>query len=487
MTKQQLKRWIANFTLFTLAGFFAIAIAATPEDLSTAPPLVVADASNDLSFNFQSINTRALVQLIAKNSGLNVVISDAVKGDMSLYLQHVTWQQALEIVLKANGLAKRQYGNILLIGPIQDIATNEAKQLQAELQLADLAPLSSMIVHLKYANAADLALVIKGAQSSLLSTRGQIGVDARTNSIWLRDSKTHLNQVVAFIRKLDIPARQVLIEVRIVSVDTEYSKELGVRFGWSVPNNQSGTLAGANEMANGTSVSEVPIPERLNFNVPAANIFGQPAGSIGLALMRVGNNFLDLELSALEGERRAEVISNPRVITSNQQKASIQTGEEIPYQEATSSGATSIVFKKAVLSLEITPQITPDNHIILDLGVTQNKRGTNTQTGTTQVPSIDTQEVHSHVFLNNSETVVVGGVYKINKLNHVERIPLLGTLPYVGNLFTHKSISNVRNELLVFITPKIIEQNRCAHTMTKDEMQMNRLSHFPVEDKPGPA
>lgn len=421
-----------------------------------------AEADPKLSFDFQNIDIRALLQLIAKNSGLNFMISDNVKGNVSISLKDVTWEQALNIILKAQALASRRIGNVIFISTLEEITSTEAKELKSAEELANVAPLKSTLIKLKYTNAADIAELLKGKEGSLLTARGQVAVDVRTNAIIIRDIASNLEEITRSIRKLDVATRQVLIEARIVNIDTTYEQELGIRFGLSDTRHLSGTLAGANQLAQGTSVNNVtPFTDRLNFNVPAAALFdGGNPGSIGLALAKLGHFFLDLELSALEGERHAQIISRPRVITSNQQKATIQTGEEIPYQESTSSGATSVVFKKAVLSLEIVPQITPDNKIMLKLKATQDTRGDNIQVATignqTTIPAINTQEVESNVLLNNNETIVLGGVYKVDKTKGIDRIPFFGSLPVVGFLFRHTREHNEKHELLIFITPKII-------------------------------
>jgi type IV pilus assembly protein PilQ len=453
-------------------GSSATPVKVQPSAVPTDDTQQIKVKSGLLSFNFQNIGIKELLQLLAKNSGNNFVISDSVKGNMGLSLQNVTWQKALNVVMRANGLDSRQYDNVMIIAPIDELANNDVKRLQAAQQLANLAPPVSAMIPLHYANANDLAAVLKGQQNTLLSPSGQVTVDPRTNTLLVRDVQANVDKVRDFIRKLDIPAKQVLIEARIVSVDTEYVKELGVRWGVSNTHSLSGTLEGANALRKGTSLAEVPIKERLNFNLPATSsgFLGQPS-SLGLALIRLNKTYLDLELSALEGEQRAQIISNPRVITSNLQKATIQTGEEIPYQEATSSGATSVAFKKAVLGLDITPQITSDNSIVLNLKVTQNKRGAETN----GVPAIDTQEVQSNVLMNNDETIVIGGVYKQIKGKTVERIPFLGDLPIVGGLFRHTNENTKRSELLIFVTPKIVDQTK-AMVLSTNEQRLNQMS-----------
>lgn len=432
-----------------------------------------------LSFQFQKIDIRVLLQLIAKNSGRNFIIGDAVKGNVTLSLEGVTWRQALDIVLKTHALASRQVGNVIFISTIEEITSNETKQLQSDETLANLAPLQSKLIRLNYTNAVDMAKLLKGQQGSLLTPRGEVAVDSRTNSLIIRDTAKTVNNLIREIKQLDIPARQVLIEARIVNIDTQYESELGVKFGVSDTRHLSGTLNGANQLTQGVDVSNItPLADRLNFNVPANQLFdGSTPGSIGLALARIGHVMLDLELSALEGERHAQIISRPRVVTSNQEKAVIQTGEEIPYQESTSSGATSVVFKKAVLSLEIVPQITPNNKIVLKLKATQDTRGQNIAVGQSNgtpitIPAINTQEVESNILLHNNETIVIGGVYRVVKQNTLDRIPFFGSLPVVGALFSHKGEHDEKHELLIFITPKIIT----ASPHHADSLALNQMS-----------
>ncbi len=416
------------------------------------------------SLNFQNIPVAALLQLIAKTSHLNFVVSNSVKGDMSIHLQNTSWRQAMHIILKSNGLGSRRIGNTMLIGPVEELTNNEIKEMQAKQKLAAMEPLNFRIISLKYANAKDLARLLKGQNNTLLSPRGQVGEDLRTNSLLVYDTRGHLSQVASFIRRLDIPAKQVLIQVQIVDVDDSYEKELGVRFGVSTPKHLSGTLAGGNQGAQGTPLADItPFTDRLNFDLPATTLFSNPA-SIGVALAKLGNVFIDAELSALEAEGALKIVSTPRLITSNQETATIQQGEEIPYLEATSSGASSISFKDALLSLEVTPQINPDNRIMLNIKVTENRAGkqvivnTDTQVSTLSPPAINTQELQSSVLLNNGETVALGGIYRISKNNQVERVPFLGSLPLIGVFFGHTAIQKTKRELLVFITPTVLKK-----------------------------
>jgi len=424
-----------------------------------------------LSFDFQNVNLRTLLQLIAKSSGLNFVISDNVKGNVTLKLKDVTWSQALNIIMKSNGLSYRRSSNVVYISTLEDIASNEAKHYQTQEQLTNYAPLVSKIICLKYTSAKNVAELLKSNNGNLLTPRGQIAVDSRTNCVILKDIKSNLGELQRAITKIDIPARQVSIEARIVNIDVTYEEQLGVRFGLSTTGHLSGTLNSANQITGGTTPSSVTNADglvdpsqRLNFNIPAGQLFnGSNPASIALALARLGPILLDLELSALEGESHAKVISRPRVVTSNQQKAVISTGEEIPYQESTSSGATSVAYKNALLSLEITPQITPDDKINLHIKATQDTRGQSiavgidATSGGVTIPIINTQEVESSILLNNNETIVIGGVYRTVKQNTIDRVPFFGSLPVVGHLFRHSGVRDEKHELLIFITPKIIE------------------------------
>lgn len=411
-----------------------------------------------ITLNFTNIKTRKLLQIIAQFTGLNFVISDKVTSRMSIHLEHIPWQEALTVILKSQGLGKRRVGHSMIIAPLGVIAKLDMQELQIKQQQQASVTLRNRIVRLKYAKAEDIhKLLTQGGP--LLSKRGQISVDERTNSIWIRDTPEQLNTVVRLIKKLDYPVKQVLIEARIVRINRPYERQLGARFGISSPRHLSGTLEGATQLAQGIQPANVvPIAERLNFDVPVASLFG-PAGTIGLAVARIGGStVLDLELSALEHEGHVQLISSPRLITSSQHPAYIQTGEEIPYEESTSSGATSIAFKNAVLSLKVTPQITPDNRIILDLTVTNDQPGTTVPTGTGKAIAIRTEEEQSRVLVNDHQTVVLGGVYTQDKRKIITRIPFLGRIPLLGRLFTHEEIQDNKSELLIFLTPHIIHK-----------------------------
>lgn len=419
-----------------------------------------------LSLNFQNIEVRAVLQLLADFTGMNLVTSDTVKGNLTLRLKNVPWDQALDIILKTKGLAMRQNGNVLMVAPAAEIAAREKQELEAQKQLVELEPLYTEIVEIKFAKADLLATLLRtdgkqggnSGQSGFLSPRGSITIDDRTNSLLIRDTADNLVDIRQVIDELDKPVRQVLIESRIVIANNDFNKELGVRFGTSAQSNtlgagSSGSLTGLSTNPNNNDQirADSVVGNDLNVNLPVSN----PSGSIGLALAKLPlGMILELELSAMQAEGKGEVISSPRVITSNQQQATIEQGTEIPYQEATSSGATNVSFKEAVLKLDVTPQITPDDRIVMDLEVSKDEVG-EVFLG---VPSIDTRSVKTQVLVDNGETVVLGGIYEQSTNDNVERVPFFGDLPYVGFLFKNTFKEDRKRELLVFVTPKIVKE-----------------------------
>ncbi|MCG6934325.1 MAG: type IV pilus secretin PilQ [Proteobacteria bacterium] len=413
-----------------------------------------------LSLNFQNIEVRAVLQLLADFTGLNMVVSDTVSGNLTLRLKNVPWDQALDIVLKTKGLAKRVSGNVMLIAPAEEIAAREKLELEAAKQVDELAPLINETIQVNYAKASDLATLIKSKDESVLSPRGSVSVDQRTNKLLVRDTSENIDAIIALVEELDIAVRQVLIESRVVLASDKFTQELGVRFGVSTTSSTGSgqaTTSGSLTSADGfNQFGTTPqLPQRLNVDLPAVTA---GAGSIGLAIAKLPfGTLLDLELSAAQAEGKSETISSPKVITANQQEALIETGTEIPYQEATSSGATSVAFKKAVLSLKVTPQITPDDRVIMDLVVTKDKPNFANQV--LGVPPIDTNNVETQVLVDNGETVVLGGVYETTKTHNTERVPFFGDLPLVGVLFRHKLEQNEKTELLIFVTPKLIKEN----------------------------
>ena len=411
---------------------------------------------NFLSLNFQDIKVRSALHLLADFSGHDIVVSDTVQGTISLRLNNIPWQQALNIILKARGLEKRVMGSVIMVAPAQEVAAHEKQELAAQQQIMDLEPLRSDLIQINYAKAADIAELLKRKGNSLMSSRGGVSVDERTNTIWAQDTAMKLMDIRDLIHRLDFPVKQVLIETRIVDVDKDYEKELGVRFGITEPRHLTGTLQGANALVNKAPPKLLSYTDRLNVDLPAFSS-GEPGGtptSIGLALAKLGKHvLLDLELSALESEGQAKIIASPRLLTADQKEALIESGEEIPYQEATSSGATAIEFKKAVLSLKVLPQITPNNKIILTLKVSQD---TVSNRVINNVPALSTKEIQSNVLVENGQTVVLGGIYQQTTNNGYQRLPFLGSLPFVGALFRHTMVKDERDELLIFVTPKIV-------------------------------
>jgi type IV pilus assembly protein PilQ len=442
----------------------------TKQEQETIKKAKLSYTGEKLSLNFQDIEVRSVLQLIADFTGLNIVTSDSVQGNLTLRLKDVPWDQALDIILQSKGLTMRQTGNVLQIAPTEEVAAREKIELESQKQVAELAPLRSELVRINYAKAGDLAALLKAKENSLLSARGNVTIDDRTNTLLIQDTTDKLAEIRQLISVLDIAQRQVQIESRIVVANNDFSKNLGVRFGatdaediddgiisvgGSANSNDSILNDAADNLASTGSPFPVGIPslgDRLNVNLPIASA---NAGRIALGILSSGF-LLDLELSALQAEGRGEVISNPRVITSNQKEALIEQGTEIPFLEASSSGAATVSFKKAVLSLKVTPQITPDDRIIMDLTVTQDTVGQTILLAGSAVPAIDTREVDTQVLVNNGETVVLGGVYEAETRNESDRVPFFGDLPYVGALFRQTRKTDNKSELLIFVTPKIV-------------------------------
>lgn len=424
-----------------------------------------------LSLNFQNIEVRAILQLIADFTGLNMVTSDAVSGNVTLRLKNVPWDQALDIILRSRGLGMRQSGNVIMVAPSEELAARERLELEANRQVEELAPLRTEFVAINYADAADLMSLIQAEENNLLSERGNVSIDARTNTLIIQDVSASLEAVRELIEELDVPVRQVLIESRIVNADESFAKDIGVRFGYSKHTKQGtsdrATIGdnpnepfigiGGGQAGNvdygGVTTFNTDSNENLIVDLPA--IPGD-ASALALAIGKVGSYLLQLELSALIAEGRGEDIASPRVITSNQNEATIQSGVQIPYQEASSSGATSTSFQDAVLALTVTPQITPEDSIIMDLEVSQDSLSGTSVNG---VPAINTRTVTTQVLVQNGETVVLGGVYTSTDRKSVDRTPFFGDLPYVGFLFKRTDIDSSKSELLIFITPKILKDS----------------------------
>ncbi len=408
-----------------------------------------------ISLDFQDVPVRQVLQIIAQVNGFNLVTTDTVSGNVTISLSGVPWDQALDMILRVKGLDKRLEGNILLIAPAEELAARETQALQSKKQVSDLAPLHTVNISVNYAKAAALATILKSTEGGILSERGGVTVDERTNTLLIRDTLASIDEARKTIEALDIPVKQVLIESRMVTVLDDVDEQLGVRWGFSDrqdDNGVSGSIEGADTIAGGVVPS---IENRLNVNLPVSSA----AGSIGFQIASlVDGTILDLELSALESENKGEIIASPRITVANQHEAYIEQGTEIPYVQATSSGATSVEFKKAVLSLKVTPHITPDNRIILDLVVTQDTRGETVSTSTGDAVAIDTQEIKTQVLVENGETIVLGGIFQQTSSDGVSKVPLFGDLPVVGALFRNSSQLQQKRELLIFVTPKIVTE-----------------------------
>ena len=424
-----------------------------------------------LSLNFQNIEVRAVLSLIADFTGNNLVATDTVGGNVTLRLRNVPWDQALDIILKSKGLGIRQSGNVMMVAPQAELAARERLELESAKQVGELAPLRTEFLQINYAKASDLATLIKsGGEASLLSERGNVSIDARTNTLIVQDVAESLEAIRSMISKLDVPIRQVMIESRIVNADESFTKDLGVKFGYAhkpsdfidqngpnLTGMAGGTLTGGFTPPGGaggaaaTTGFNVGGNEGLLVNLPVA----AATSSLGLVVGKIGTYLLQLELSALLAEGRGENIANPKVITADQTEAKIESGVEIPYQEASSSGASTTSFKKAVLSLTVTPQITPDNRVMLDLKVNQDSQGQIVN----NIPTINTRNVTTKVLVDDGETVVLGGVYEQRDRTALDKTPFFGDLPALGFLFKKRREEKARQELLIFVTPKILSDN----------------------------
>ena len=432
-----------------------------------------------LSLNFQDIEVRAVLQLLADFTDLNMVTSDTVQGNLTLRLKNVPWDQALDIILKTKGLGMRQSGNVILVAPGEEIAAREKLELEAQKQVEELIPLRSELIQVNYAKAKDISALLSSQDNTLLSARGKISVDERTNTLLVLDTTERLAEIRKLVSKLDIPVRQVLIETRIVIANNDFAKNLGTRFGITGARTTGSNLLLSSGQIAGTEVgldsavgnqlntgSFTPIAiaggdaestaSRLNFNLPAS---GANAGSIAFAILG-SNTLIDLELSALQSEGKGEVVSSPRVITSDQKEAVIQQGTQIPFSEASSSGATTVAFQDAVLRLTVTPHITPDDSIMMDLDVSKDSVGEVVPTGNGgEAPSIDTRKIVTQVLVASGETVVLGGIHETVKRNNITKIPFFGDIPFIGALFRNRTEIDANSELLIFVTPKVLKDN----------------------------
>jgi type IV pilus assembly protein PilQ len=424
-----------------------------------------------LSLNFQNVEVRAVLQVIADFTGFNFITSDTVGGNLTLRLKDVPWDQALDIILQTKGLDMRKNGNVVWIAPRDELATKEKLALEAQAQISDIEPVRTESFQLNYQKADAFQKILADKDQRILSKRGSAVIDPRTNTLFVQDTPSRLEQVRALVRKIDVPVRQVMIEARIVEASDTFTRNLGARLGTfdrgtatgpagnNVLNSDTRVSVGGSLDATGFTTTQIatPIPtfaQTLGVNLPAAGINGRNPGVFSLILFNSAlSKFLNMEVTALQADGKGKIISSPRVITADQVEATIEQGTEIPYQQATSSGATSVSFKKATLSLKVKPQITPDDNIIMDLNVHKDSVGTTTTAG----PSIDTKQITTNVLVQNGGTVVIGGIYTQTQNDQTTKVPVFGDLPYVGFLFRTNSKQDDRNELLIFISPRIMK------------------------------
>jgi type IV pilus assembly protein PilQ len=422
-----------------------------------------------LSLNFQNVEVRAVLQVIADFTGLNIITSDTVGGNLTLRLKDVPWDQALDIILQSKGLDMRKVGNVVWIAPRDELATREKLALEAQQQIVDLEPTRTESFQLNYQKGADFQKLLADPNQRILSKRGSAVVDARTNTVFVQDTPTRLEEVRKLLRKVDVPVRQVMIESRIVEATDTFGRNLGVRLGYhdqTGQGNQLGTqngvpvrvVPGGNLVDPGFHTGQVAtapaFEQSLFVNLPVPGLAGAAPGAFSLVLFRESAaKFVNLEITALQADGKGKIISSPRVITADQVEATIEQGTEIPYQQATSSGATSVSFKKATLSLKVKPQITPDDNVIMNLNVHKDSVGQNTLAG----PSIDTKQIVTEVLVENGGTVVIGGIYTQTENSQTTKVPVFGDLPFVGWMFKQNLKTDNRSELLIFITPRIIK------------------------------
>lgn len=409
-----------------------------------------------LSLNFQNVEVRAVLQVIADFTGLNIITSDTVGGNLTLRLKDVPWDQALDIVMQAKGLAMRKNGSVIWIAPRDELLTKEKLELEQRAQIADLEPVRTETFQLNYQKAEAFKKIfgIDSGSRSILSKRGSAVVDPRTNQLFITDIPSKLDEIRALVKKTDVPSRQVMIEARIVEASDTFSRNLGAKLSFGVLNNRN-QIAGQQTSSGvvGPTTNTNPTLGGSAVNLPAGVINGSAAGSVALTLFNAAaTKFIGLELSALEADGKGKIISSPRVITADQMKALIEQGTELPYQQATSSGATSVSFRKANLRLEVTPQITPDGNVILDVDVNKDSVGQETTAGF----AIDTKHVKTQVLIDNGGTVVIGGIYTRTERSSLSKVPFFGDIPVLGNLFKTTGKTNDKSELLIFLTPKIL-------------------------------
>lgn len=422
-------------------------------------------SGDKLSLNFQNVEVRAVLEVLAEFTGLNIIASDSVGGNITLRLKDVPWDQALDIILHSKGLSMRKSGNVIWIAPTDELATKEKLELEARSQISDLEAVRTDSYQLKYQKASEVQKILGDDKQKILSKRGSVVIDARTNTLFVQDIPSRQEDIRKLINQIDVPVKQVMIDTRIVEADNKFSKNLGVRL--AVPNTQlrdpnattqistTGKLEDFANMFPTSGTGSTKYPTNLSVNLAAAQVEGVSPGALAMIFSNAVTGALHLELSALQADGKGKIISNPRVVTSDQMEAVIEDGVEIPYLQASSSGATSVSFKKAVLSLKVKPQITPDDNIIMDLKVNKDSRGTDTFAG----PAINTKQINTQVLVENGGTVVIGGVYKQEEANTINKVPLLGDIPVIGFMFRNKAQRDDKSELLIFVTPRILKES----------------------------
>ena len=436
---------------------FIVEIKPLKEDPNKMVQGVIGYGGEKLSLNFQNVEVRAVLQVIADFTGLNIITSDTVGGSLTLRLKDVPWDQALDIILQAKGLSKRKNGNVVLIAPSDELATKEKLALEASQQISELEPLRTESFQLSYTKADDVKKLVSDKEQKILSKRGSATSDVRTNTIFINDTPSKLDEVRRLIAQLDIPVRQVLIEARIVIADDKWGSQLGAKFNFAAGSNKQGRNIGvagnidnAHNIAAGVKPINTDTPIAVNLPVLGA------AGSLGVNILNVANsNLIELELSALESDGRGKVVSNPRIVAPDKKKATITQGTEIPYATQSASGGTTIQFKPAILSLEVTPQITPDDKIIMELEIKKDSVGQIFA----NIPSIDTKTLKTTVLVDNGDTAVLGGIFETVTRTDVTKVPLLGDIPFLGNFFKKTVKQQDKTELLIFITPRIIKES----------------------------
>lgn len=463
------RQWLNRVFILLLCSLLSSLISSL---MANPPPIPFTQAyvGEPLSLNFQDVELRAVLKIIADFSGFNLIMSDTVKGNITLHLNQVPWDQALDIVLKTKGLDKRQIGNVILIAPVEEVALREKQELDSQRQLEDLGSLRSELIQMNYAKAEDLALLLKDKSNSLMTSRGTATVDKRTNALLLQDTDAKLTEIKRLLKNLDIPVRQVEIATQIVTADNALEEALGVRLGaTSLPSLGSAQLGVADTVEHARKAMNLGASSSPHlFTDLGSTTIGGGVAKLGFSLAKLPHHtFIDLELQALEYESKVKTISRPKLITVDQNKASVETGVEIPYQETTASGAASVAFKKAVLRLEVTPHITADNKILLDLIISNDSQGSLTtqntsSTGTSGAVSINTNKLQTKVLASDGETIVLGGVLSLTGTQNRAKVPFLADLPIVGGLFKNRYQNNRRKELLIFITPKILFLGKTA-------------------------